>query len=65
MLLYDSKFTKHQGNLQMHWLSPYVINFITKGGTVQLQQLHGVMLPNLVNGSWLKPYRTGPMLRDS
>ena len=59
MLLYDSKFVKHLGKLQIHWLGPYVINFITEGGLVQLKQLSGAMLPKLVNGSWLKPYREG------
>ena len=58
MLLYDIKFMKHLGKLQMHWLGPYLVNSITFGGAVQIQQLDGAMLPNLVNGSRLKPYRT-------
>ena len=49
----------------MHWLGPYLINSITSGGVVQLQQLDGAMLPNLVNGSRLKPYRMGPESRDA
>ena len=57
MLLYDNKFMKHPGKLQMHWLGPYLVNSITSGGVVQLQQLYGTILPNLVNGSQLKPYR--------
>ena len=56
---------KHLGKLQMYWLGPYVINSITMGGVIQLQPLDGVMLPKLVNGSRLKPYRMGPMLRDA
>ena len=56
VLLYDNKFVKHPGKLQMHCLGPYVINFITDGGVVQFQQLDGAMLYKLVNGSWLKPY---------
>ena len=36
VLLYDSKFMKHLGKLQMHWLGPYLINLITSGGAVQL-----------------------------
>ena len=60
VLLYDSKFMKHIGKLQMHWLGPYLVNSITSKGAVQLQQLDGAMLPNLVNGSMMKPYRTGP-----
>ena len=65
MLLYDNKFMKHLGKLQMHWLGPYLINSITSGGAVQLQQLDGAMLPNLVNGSRLNPYRTGLGPRDA
>ena len=62
MFLYDSMFSKHLGKLQMHWLGPYVINFITEGGIVQLKQSDGAMLPKLVNGSQLKPYGIGPVL---
>ena len=36
VLLYDSKFLKHPGKLQMHWLGPYLVNSITSGGAVQL-----------------------------
>ena len=57
VLLYDMKFTKHPGKLQMHWLGPYMIDTITNGGVVQLQQLYGTFLPKLANGSRLKPYR--------
>ena len=59
MLLYDSKFMKYPGKLQIHWLGPNLVDFITLGGAVQLQQLDGVVLSMLVNGSHLKPYRTG------
>ena len=54
VLLYDSKFTKHLGKLQMHWLGPYVILFIIDGGAMQLQQLDGMFLTKLVNGSRIK-----------
>ena len=60
VLMYDNKFMKHLGKLQMHWIGPYIINSITSGGAIHLQQLHGVMFPKLVNGSRLKPYKTGP-----
>ena len=43
----------------MHWLGPYLVQSITFGGAVQLQQLDGVVLPKLVNGSRLNPYRMG------
>ena len=41
----------------MHWLVPYVIHFIIERGAVQLQQLDGVFLSKLVNGSQLNPYQ--------
>ena len=62
---YDSKFIKHRGKLQMHWLGPYLVQSITSGGVVQLQQLDGVMLPKLINGSSLKTYRTGLMMHTT
>ena len=34
ILLYDNKFVKHPSKLQMHWLGPYVIHFITDKGAV-------------------------------
>ena len=63
--MYDCKFEKHPGKLQMHWLGPYLINSITLGGAVQLQQLDGAILPKLANGSRLKPYNMGQELRDA
>ena len=65
MLLYDNKFVKHLGKLQMHWLGAYVINFIIDGGVVQLKQLDDAMLPKLVNGNQIKPYREVSMQRDA
>ena len=50
VLLYESKFVKHLGKLKMHWLGPYVINFITEVGAIQLQHFNGAMFPKLVNG---------------
>ena len=63
--MYDSKFEKHPGKLQMHWLGPYLINFVTLRGVVQLKQLDGVMLPKLVNSIKMNPYRTGPEPLDA
>ena len=65
MLLYDSKFVKHPCKLQMHWLGPYVMNFITEGGPIQLQQLSGAMFPKLVNGNQRNPYREGSVQCDA
>ena len=59
MLLYENKFLKHPGKLQMHWIGPYLVNSITSMGVVQLQQLDGAVLPNLVNGIRLNLYQTG------
>ena len=53
VLLYDNKFMKHPRKLQMHWLGPYLVHSITSSGAVQLQQLDGVVLPKLMNGSCL------------
>ena len=60
MLLYESNLLKHIGKLQMHWLGPYLINSITSGGVIELQQLDGAVLLKLVNGSRMNSYRTGP-----
>ena len=35
VLLYDNKFMKHPGKLQMHWMGPYIVNSITCGGAIQ------------------------------
>ena len=59
MLLYDSKFIKHIGKLEIQWPGPYLVQSITSRGAMQLQQLDGVMLPKLIKWSRLKPYRTG------
>ena len=34
VLLYDSKYLKHLGKLQMHWLDPYQVKSITNGDVV-------------------------------
>ena len=65
VLLYDSKFIKHPRKLQMHWLGPYLVQSITSGGAVQLQQLDDVMLQKLIDGSHLKPYRMGQVMRTT
>ena len=59
MLLYNNKFMKHPGKLQMHWLGPYLVHSITSRDAVQLQQLDGAVLSMLVNRSHLNPYRAG------
>ena len=39
--MYDSKFFKHLGKLQTHWLGPYVVKKITEEGAVKLERLEG------------------------
>ena len=56
-LLYDSRFQKFPGKLQMHWLGPYFVIEIRDSGAVRLAQLDGTVLPGWVNGARLKPYR--------
>ena len=65
MLLYEIKFIKHPSKLQPHWLGPYLVQSITYGGAVQLQQLDGTMLSKLINGSRLKPYKTSSVSRTT
>ena len=65
MFLYDNKFINHPGKLQMHWLGPYLVHSITSGGAVQLQQLDSEVLPTLINGSRLNPYRIGSELHTA
>ena len=63
VLLYDSKFIKHPGKLQMHWLGLYLVHLINSSGAFQLQQLDGVVLTMLVKGNLLNPCRSGSMMR--
>ena len=56
VLLYDSKFLKHPGKIKTHWMGPYVVFQVTKGGVIQLEKLGGTPFKGLVNGSRLKPY---------
>ena len=65
MLLYDSKFIRNPGKLQMQWLGPYLVQSITSSGAVQLQQLDGAMLLKLINRSGLNPYRIGPSMHTT
>ena len=59
VLLYDSKFEKFHGKLQMHWLGPYVVKKVIDEGAVQLSMLNGEPFPRRVNGSFLKLYTSG------
>jgi hypothetical protein len=65
VLVYDSKFIKHPGKLRTHWLGPYEITYITKGGVVQLKTLKGEWKEGLVNGSQLKLYYENQLPHNS
>ena len=56
VLLYDSRFFKFPGKLQMHWLGPYEIEDINPNGSAQLRDFEGNLLPTRINGYRLKPY---------
>ena len=60
VLMYDSKFVRFPGKFCMHWLGPYQVRHVTKGGVANLARLDGTMLPTMVNGSRLKLYRDNP-----
>jgi hypothetical protein len=56
VLLYDSKYQKHPGKLQMHWLGLFIVAEICEYGAVRLAQLNGILYLGWVNGACLKPY---------
>jgi hypothetical protein len=57
VLLYESKYLQHPGKFRMHWIAPYEVNIVTYGGVVYLNNLTGVELKGMINGSRLKLYR--------
>lgn len=59
VLLYDSKYKKHPGKLQMHWLSSFYVADIEDSGALRLAQLDGTLFSRWVNGAHLKPYFYG------
>jgi len=52
--LYDNKFQKFLGKLEMHWLRPFIVVEIKESGAVKLAQLDEILLPGWVNGAHLK-----------
>jgi hypothetical protein len=56
VILYDSRYQKHQGKLHMHWLGPFIVSKIQPLRAVQLTQLDGTLQPEWVNDACLKPY---------
>jgi hypothetical protein len=49
----------------MHWLGPYEVAYVTKGGAVQLKTLNGEWKEGLVNGRQLKLYYDNHLPRRS
>ena len=56
VLLYDSRFMKFPGKLQIHWLGPYIIDEIHSNGSAQLKDFEGTKIPTRINGYRLKLY---------
>jgi transposase InsO family protein len=56
VLLYDSRFFKFPGKLQIHWLGPYDVVDINPNGSAQLKDFEGNLLPTRINGYRLKVY---------
>jgi transposase InsO family protein len=56
VLLYDSRFFKFPGKLQIHWMGPYEIVDINPNGSAQLKDFEGKLLPTRINGYKLKLY---------
>ena len=54
VLLYDNKFLKHPGKLQMHWLGPFIFAEVREFGAVKLAQVDGILLLGWVNNAHLK-----------
>jgi len=55
-MLYDNKYKKHLGKLQMHRLGPFIVAEIHKSDIVKLTQLDSILRLVWVNGAHLKPY---------
>ena len=65
VLVYDNKFMQHPGKFRTHWLGPYEVIYVTKGGATQLKTLNGEWKEGLVNGIWLKLYYDNQLPRSS
>jgi hypothetical protein len=56
VLLYDNKYQKHPGKLQMHWLGPFLVAEIRESNVGRLTQIDGILCPKWVNGVHQKHY---------
>jgi hypothetical protein len=65
VLIYDSKFLKHPRKFKTHWLGPYDIAYVIKGGDAQLKTLNGEWKEGLMNGSRLNLYYDNQLPHNS
>jgi len=56
VLLYDCKFQKFSGKLQINYLGSFIVMEIKYFGEVRLMKLDGVLLHGWLNGACLKPF---------
>jgi hypothetical protein len=56
VLVYDNKFIKYPRKFITHWLKPYEVAYVKKGGVAQFKTLKGEWKEGLVNGIRLKVY---------
>jgi hypothetical protein len=56
VLLYDSKYQKVPGKLQMHWIGPFIVAKIRESRAIKMTQLNGILCPGWVNYAQLKTY---------
>jgi hypothetical protein len=41
VLVYGNKFMKHPGKFRTHWIGPYEVAHVIKGGAAQLKTFNG------------------------
>ena len=56
VLLYDSRFQKTPGKLQIRWHGPYKVTECFPNGSVQIEDFSGVQYLTRINGNRLKIY---------
>jgi hypothetical protein len=56
VMLYDSKYQKNLGKLQMHWLEPLIVEEIRDSGAIRITQIDGILCQEWVNGTRMKSY---------
>jgi hypothetical protein len=56
LCLYDIKYQKHMGKLQMHWMGHFTIVEIHESIIVRLVKLDEILPPQWENEEHLNPY---------